>query len=125
MEILINDKLTIKELQQQFGNTFPYLKLEVFDIPPVIGGLSKSHICPNHKTLGACRKIHNEDIITIVESDTVEKLEQTLWEKFGLSVKVYRKSNSLWIETTLSNNWTLMQQNDEGRAFTSAKYFPN
>ena len=125
MEILINDKLTIKELQQQFNTTFPYLKLEVFDTPPVTGGVSKSHICPNHKTLGACRKIHNEDTIIIVEGDTVEKLEKTLWEKFGLSVKVYRKSNNLWIETTLSDSWTLMRQNEEGRAFTSTKFYPH
>ena len=118
MELYINDKLTIKELQQQFSSGFPYLKLEFFDIPPTFNGLPKSHMYPNHKTLGACRKLHHEGTILVTPGYTVEKLELTLWEKFGLSTEVFRKSGNLWIETTLSDSWTLKRQNDEGKAFS-------
>ena len=122
MELHINDKITVRELQQQFGVGFPYLKLEFFDIPPTFNGLPKSHMYPNHKALGSCRKKHNEGTIEIHPRMTVQKLEETLWNEFGLSTEVFRKSGNLWIETTLSDSWTLTRQNDEGRAFSSAKF---
>ena len=122
MELHINDKITIRELQQQFNTEFPYLKLEFFDIPPTFDGLPKSHMYPNYKALGSCRKLHIEGSIQVSPGDTVQKLEETLWNKFGLSTEVFRKSGNLWIETTLSDSWTLKRQNDEGQAFSPAKY---
>ena len=120
MELFINDKITIRELQQQFNAEFPYLKIEFFDIPPTMDGLPKSHMYPNHRTLGTCRKMHNEGTIKITPNDTVESLEITLWKNFGLSTEVFRKSGNLWIETTLSDSWTLKRQNDEGKALSNA-----
>ena len=120
MELVINDKITITELQKQFSSEFPYLKIEFFDIPPTMDGLPKSHMYPNHRTLGTCRKMHNEGTIQITPNDTVESLEITLWKEFGLSTEVFRKSGNLWIETTLSDSWTLKRQNDEGKAFSHA-----
>ncbi len=121
MELIINDKITIRELQKQFSSEFPYLKLEFFDIPPTFDGLPKVHMYPNHKTLGACRKKHNEGTITISPADTVERLEKSFWDEFGLSTEIFRKSGNLWIETTLSDSWTLKQQNDEGKIFSTAR----
>jgi len=109
-------------MQQQFNAGFPYLKLEFFDIPPTFDGLPKSHMYPNHKALVNCRKLRNEGTVMVSPSDTVEKLEKTLWNEFGLSAEVFRKSGNLWIETTLSDSWTLKQQNEEGKVFSTAKY---
>jgi hypothetical protein len=122
MEMLINDKITIKELQQQFSSEFPYLKLEFFDIPPTFDGLPKSNMYPNYKPLGHCRKIHNEGSIHITPGLAVQNLEETFWKKFGLSTEVFRKSGNLWIETTLSDSWTLKRQNEEGHAFSGPKH---
>jgi hypothetical protein len=120
MELFINDKITIRELQRQFNSEFPYLKIEFFDIPPTRNGLPKSRMYPNHRTLGTCRKQHNEETMQIFPDDPVEKIELAFWEKFGLSTEVFRKSGNLWIETTLSDSWTLKRQNDEGKAFSGA-----
>ena len=121
MELLINDKVTIKELQQQFSAEFPFLKLEFFDIAPTFDGLPKSHMYPNHKPLGNCRRMHNEGVLEITPGMPVQKLEETFWNVFGLSTEVFRKSGNLWIETTLSDSWTLKRQNDEGRTFSTPK----
>ncbi|MDB5285032.1 MAG: hypothetical protein JWO06_4107 [Bacteroidota bacterium] len=121
MKLTINDKMTIMELQQQFCAGFQYLKLEFFDVPPTFNGLPKSHMYGNHRLLASCRKLHNEGTIEITPDLTVDKLERTLWEKFGLSTEVFRKSGNLWIETTLSDSWTLKRQNDEGKIFTLSK----
>ena len=119
MEIHINDKMTILDLQQQFSNVFPFLKLEIFEITHTSNGLSKSRVHPNYKQLGACRKNHIEGTLNFSSNDPVEKLEKNLWQQFGLSAEVFRKSGYLWIETSLSDTWTLQSQNEEGRIFSA------
>ena len=123
MELQITDKITISELQKQFSWEFPYLKIEFFDTPhSATNRLSKSHLYPASRILGGCRKIHKDGIISFTPNDTVEKLEQIFWEEFGLSVQIFRKSGNLWIETSLSNSWTLKLQNEEGRALSDGKF---
>jgi len=122
MELLINDKVAIGELQKQFNQEFPYLKLEFFDSPPTFDGLPKSRVHANHKLLGACRKIHTEGVLVINADVTVERLEKTFWQQFGLTVEVFRKSGNLWIETTLSDSWTLRRQNEEGKAMNAGNF---
>lgn len=119
MKLQIANKITVGELQRQFSAEFPYLKVEFFNVPRVTNNqLSKLHIYGSHKTLGACRKNTKEGFIEISGNDTVEKLERTLWDEYGLSAEVFRKSGNLWIETSLSNAWTLNLQNEEGRMFS-------
>ncbi|MEI9910895.1 MAG: hypothetical protein WDO71_15215 [Bacteroidota bacterium] len=46
---------------------------------------------------------------------TVGQLEDIFQKQFGLQVQVSRRSGTLWLETTMTDNWTLKQQNDHGR----------
>jgi len=46
---------------------------------------------------------------------TVKELEKIFEDRLGLSVLVYRKSGNLWLEPTMTDNWTLAQQNENGR----------
>ena len=50
---------------------------------------------------------------------TVLTLETELWEKYGLSVQIFRHSGNMWIETSLTGSWTLEQQNHEGEQLTT------
>jgi hypothetical protein len=119
MKLHISDKVTIADLQKEFNSEFPFLKIEFFDIPHTKSArMSRSHMYPANRTLGSCRKKHNEGIIEITADDSVEKLESLLWNEFGLSSEVFRKTGNLWIETSLSNSWTLRLQNDEGKVFS-------
>jgi hypothetical protein len=36
--------------------------------------------------------------------------EQTLKEKFGINVQVFRKAGELWLQTTITDHWTLAEQ---------------
>ena len=47
---------------------------------------------------------------------TVSDLEQKFAELFGLSVQVFRKSANVWLETTVTDGWTLEEQNRQGEA---------
>jgi hypothetical protein len=96
----------IKQIQTAFNTRYPYLKIEMLK--------------PNS---GKAEAMHGSEVFTRVSSttisignqQTVARLEQEFMEKAGLKVKVYRKFCNVWIETTLTNDWTLEQQNREGK----------
>ena len=62
-----------------------------------------------------------EDIIEIEERMKVSELEKLFKDKFKLAVQVFRKSGNLWLETTMTDNWSLLQQNNHGREISTNK----
>ncbi|MCE3227700.1 MAG: hypothetical protein K0S32_2251 [Bacteroidetes bacterium] len=119
MKLLINDRRKVFAIQESFNAAFPYLKLEFFSKPHQRGGAtSKKLIKVSSKTLGECRVIHNSGSITIMPSMTVSELEQHFNDIYGLSVQVFRKSGKVWLETTVTDGWTLQEQNTQGEALS-------
>jgi len=118
MKIAINDHRKIFAIQEAFTEKFPFLKLEFFAKPHKQSGASPKKLM-NHsgKTLGECRTIHNAGTITITGSMTAGELEQRFADVYGLSVQVFRRSGNMWLETTVTDSWTLDQQNAEGESF--------
>jgi len=119
MKITINDKRKIFAIQEEFSQAYPYLKLEFFSKPHSVGGGSaKKFIKHNSKTLGECRTVHNKGRITITPEMTVADLEQRFSDIYGLGVQVFRKSGKVWLETTVTDSWTLETQNLQGEALS-------
>jgi len=119
MKILINDRRKIHAIQEDFNKQFPYLKLEFFSKPHSIGGGSaKKLIKVPSKTLGECRTIHDSGTITITPQMTVADLEQNFRDIYGLSAQVFRKSGKVWLETTVTDVWTLEEQNSQGESLS-------
>lgn len=117
MKITINDNRKIFAIQQEFNEIYPFLKLEFFAKPHKKGGASAKEIIKHpSKTLGECRTVHNSGSITIVPEMTVNELEQHFADVYGLGVQVFRKSGNVWLETTVTDGWTLAQQNKEGES---------
>lgn len=121
MKITINDKRKIFAIQEEFSQAFPYLKLEFFAKPHTVGGGSaKKFIKHNSKTLGECRTVHNKGHMSITPQMTVAELEQRFSDVYGLGVQVFRKSGKVWLETTVTDGWTLEAQNSQGEALSQA-----
>jgi hypothetical protein len=119
MEIFISDMKTLCEVQAEFNKEFPYLKIEFFQAPYIKNrALPRSKMFDNNRKISASRRIHTEGKLKFDTNETVADLEQAFWDKFGLSVQVFRKSGTLWIETSLTDSWTLERQNKEGREFS-------
>ena len=119
MQIEITDTKTIQALQDEFNTMFPYLKIELFNKPHDINAPSpKKQIKHTHKTLGECRTIHNSGNITISPLSSVAQLEQDFNTIYGLSVQVFRRSGNVWLETTVTDSWTLTDQNEQGESLT-------
>ncbi|MBK6521411.1 MAG: hypothetical protein IPG08_03280 [Sphingobacteriaceae bacterium] len=119
MQVLINDNRKIFAIQEEFSKLFPYLKLEFFSKTHNVGGGStKKQIKNNSKTLGECRTVHNKGKVTITPQMTVSDLEQNFGDVYGLGVQVFRKSGKVWLETTVTDGWTLDEQNSQGEALS-------
>ena len=122
MKIKISDDRKIFEIQEEFNRIFPYLKIEFFSSPHKTGiGTPKKLIKNNNDTLGTCRKVHKNGFLYITPLMTVSELEQLLYEAYGLGVQVFRKSGKVWLETTVTDSWTLADQNKEGEALSLIK----
>lgn len=123
MKIKINDDRKIAELQKEFNSFFPYLKIEFFSQPhrPGAQGVKKT-IQPASYTVGQCRHIHLDGEITVEAGMIVKDLEQVFIRQYGLFVQVFRKSGKVWLETTVTDQWTLEEQNRQGEALSHVGY---
>ncbi|NOT36025.1 MAG: hypothetical protein HOP11_01445 [Saprospiraceae bacterium] len=121
MKIEITDQMTLSEIQNEFHELFPFLKIEFYSKPhQTHEPSSKSSMLKPSTLVKDCRTIHNDGNIFIHGGLTVERLEHIFQECYGLSVQVFRKSGSVWIETTVTDDWTLNKQNEEAESFFKA-----
>jgi len=126
MKITINDAIKIGSVQQAFNAAYPFLKVEFFSKPHQTGAHEvKNTIRAASVTLGECRKLHVDGEIEIVPGMTVKELEQEFMKHYGLFVQVFRKSGKVWLETTVTDNWTLEEQNRQGEEMSRVGYWKN
>ena len=72
--------------------------------------------------LGRLHKKLAAGSIMLKDSIIVSELEELFKDHFGLSVQVFLKSRS-WIQTTVTDDWTLRDQNTEGQELSSLPGF--
>ncbi len=116
MILMIDDNQKISAIQQEFNAMFPYLKLEFFKhAHKAHQGNPKKDMLNASLTLKQIRDKHANGKLEVKESMKVSDLETQFQTLFGISAQVFRKSAGSWIETSVTDNWTLKQQNDEGK----------
>lgn len=119
MKIIINVNSTFYEVQEEFTKMFPFLKIEFFLKTFVLTTISSYKLLKiNSKTIGDYHTHDKESSITITPQMTVSHLEKCFNNEYGISVKVYRNSWRVWLETTLTDGWTLEEQNRQGEALS-------
>jgi hypothetical protein len=122
MKLEINSEKLIREIQHDFNDAFPFLKIEFF-----VNGNGGKHSSLAKKRIASGTKIietgKNTLFGTVDLSDTmtVSDLEKKLKEHFGLAIQVFRKSGNIWLETTMTDNWTLRQQNEHGKEISTVQ----
>ena len=115
MEIEINDSRTIEEIQSEFSGEYPYLNIEFLTgLGKKKGVASKSDLFPRQRKLGSIRDNHFDGSISLGAEKTVREVLDELENKFGLRAQIFRKFGSMWIETGLTDHWSLSLQNSEG-----------
>ena len=104
----------IDDVQQDFNRHYPFLKIEFYEPNNGDGRSHKRQHLLHSMPVVRAGLLKNGDI-QLNDSMTVGQLEKIFRTEFGLSAQVCRKSGALWLETTMTDGWTLKQQNDHGK----------
>ena len=117
MFLFISKDKTIHDVQQSFSSKYPFLKLEFYKRDTTNPALTIEKHLSHSITLKAAG-LKEDGLIDIRNDLTVADLEKIFLTKFGLNVQVSRKSGIIWLETTMTDKWSLEKQNEHGREIT-------
>ncbi|MCW3126510.1 MAG: hypothetical protein JWO03_2168 [Bacteroidetes bacterium] len=113
---MVTDSMYVQDIQQEFQKSFAFLKIEFFkNSVKNENNTMRSSPISGKMLVGNVRHIHVDGSVDIDESRSVIELENDFLNSYGLLAQVFRKSGSMWIETTLTDHWSLQRQNEEGR----------
>jgi hypothetical protein len=102
MKLVIDENRSFTYAQFEFSRRYPYLKIDF--LRPPVGDTN-----PLLGIRRAAGTIH-------IEGDkTVNQVVKGFEDIFGLSMMIRRRSGNVWIETSLTADWTLERQNREGK----------
>jgi hypothetical protein len=112
MRLEISNNRTIHEVQHDFNNQYPFLKLEFYKVSP-----QRSHVRERlaHSLSLKFAGLKSPGYIDISNDMTVGELEKMFNERFGIVAQVSRNSAGVWLETTMTDKWTLEKQNEYGK----------
>ena len=116
IEMEIQGNKSIGALQEEFNGYFPFLRIEFYRQR---NGDEKNNI----EKLNASQKLQlingssEKFVINIGKDERVISLKDQ-FNKFGISVLIFRKAGRVWVETSLTEDWTLDRQNTEGELFS-------
>lgn len=113
----VNGEQTIEGLQYEFNLHFPFLRIEFIRENIKKGSRDpKNLIISTNENIRQIQSKNKTGRVSYNKSTTVNELENSFLEDFGLNVQVFRKSGSIWLVTTSTDDWTLEQQNEEGKS---------
>ena len=119
MELQIHSDRYIWEIQKDFSEHFNFLKIEFFSKPQLPEKpFTAKNIFSNQRRVSDLSKNRIDSRISINEGMSVSELEQLFNDQCNLSVQVFRRSGNIWLETTMTDGWTLRQQNEHGKEIT-------
>jgi len=120
MHILINGERLVTDVQSQFASAYPFLKIEFFKKDSTLKSSvpKQTQVAHNVKLKEAWVRKETEGDLLINDVMTVWDLENIFMDRFGLNAQVFRKSGKIWLQTSITDRWTLKQQNDMGREIT-------
>jgi hypothetical protein len=114
MTLHIGQESQIRNIQNEFNKVYPFLKIEFFKNSSKKKPLQKSEKMNAGEKVKLVVHLNGSNKIDIGNQRTVAQLQEDFKKLFGLNALVYRKSGNLWIEPSLTDDWTLEQQNSEG-----------
>lgn len=114
--MLISKDWKIKDIQNEFQNHFPFLKIEFYKSRKDASGsnVKFEKLNPFIPVVSMdSAKVPLE--IPLSEDKKVSDLKQLFKDTLDCSIVIFRKSGNHWIETSFTEDWTLEQQNEEGK----------
>ncbi len=123
MTIQITSDSLVSDLQEEFRERFPFLKIAFFATAEWINNhKQKSNKLVPGTRLGDVISGRENNRVQIFPSMTVQALEVICEEQLGIFVQLSRKFGNSWMEISMTNAWTIQQQNERGREICSIIY---
>ena len=123
MVLFIHGRRLVAEAERDFSSIYPFLKLQFLQYP--INGNGPVQKARATQRLNEIWHFKSDNSsVDINDQMTVSDLKSTVNVRFGLLSRLFRKSGSAWLEVTLTQGWTLKQQNDHGRELSEDKLLP-
>ncbi len=114
MKLHINKETTIQEIQKEFNACYPFLKVEFFRYLPKRKPILSAELLCASETLKHIESFYEGRIVDIDKNRTIHDILKDFETMFGMSAHIFRKSGNVWVETSLTDDWTLEEQNKEG-----------
>ena len=119
MKLNIQKNGQLVDIQRQFNEHFPYLRIDFYRFPHMDKKLSpKNESLDKYTSVSEIVKWNDDKVIEINDQMTISQLESIMGQ-IGLFVQVLRKSGRVWIETSYTDDWSLQKQNEEGKMLSS------
>ena len=115
MNIRLDHKTTVKDIQDIFCLTYPFLQIR-FSAKPhhrLVAGQDIDWFA-SHMHLVALTKKKIADSITLRPWYQTGDVEQEFEAKLGLHAEIFRKEGEQWIKTNGTDSFTLFEQNEIG-----------
>jgi hypothetical protein len=120
MFIQVNRGSSLKIIQRQFNAYYPFLKIEFFKKLSVNRPLYKAELFSVADLVSFMAGSKEEFVnIDVSRKKTIAEVEKEFETLTGITVHVFRKSGNVWVETTLTSDWSLEDQNEEAREICS------
>jgi hypothetical protein len=113
MIIIIKKDSLVRDVQDQFTGYFPFLKIEFLKGSFEGRAFFKKEYATPDDFFKRIPSLKSEGEITLDFKQAISELEKHFKEYYGVSIHIFRKAGNVWIETTLTNDWTLERQNKE------------
>ncbi len=114
VRITINDNRKIFAIRKEFNDVFQDLQIEFFGKPHTSSGRASGKIIKSGLAkISGCRTIHSEGHLELNPEMTVSELCGLFRDRFGITVKLFCKSENRWIEFPATETWTLNKQNKQ------------
>lgn len=111
----LDKAMTIAEVQKGFAGLYPGLRIEFYakEHKDHSGSALKDQYS-NSLTIGEITEGKVDGEINFGPERTVADIEGEFEDRFDLHVQIFRRSNTLWLQTSATDDWTLEVQNRKG-----------
>lgn len=115
MKILLQSNRKVGDIREEFNNSFPYLQLVFLTKKEDAKGVVATEEIEPGARLIEVSGILKEGDIEIRSTETVKEVERRFEKQYGLPVRILRKQKGVWLDTIVTDDLTLHEQNTWGR----------
>jgi hypothetical protein len=114
-KIEITNNRTLQEIQDEFNEYFPHLKIKFYQIDRFYpGSFSDLFVESSDEKLLAFRLKNHSGYLYLNDESTVQKLKQNILDYFGLKAEIFQITDyNVWSENPISNSQLLREINFE------------